>query len=129
MIVLPIALASAFGAIEAAPSVHIESAGQIVVECADERPELCAVELEQGDLAPFAGQLLTPALALALGQAADSCDARMKLLLDRQALLLKLAHERELAAARPRFWERPSFVAAATATSFVLVLLAFSRVP
>ncbi|MFA4944425.1 MAG: hypothetical protein WC789_06965 [Lentisphaeria bacterium] len=39
----------------------------------------CSTPLQAGQVAPYAGQLLTPRLAVDLGQRAQGCDARMEL--------------------------------------------------
>lgn len=46
---------------------------------------LCAVPMAAGQPAPYDGQLLTPKLALHLGQQAEGCDARLGLLSTRMA--------------------------------------------
>ena len=45
--------------------------------------KLCAVPVAAGQPAPYDGQLLTPDLALHLGQQAEGCDARLRLLTNR----------------------------------------------
>ncbi len=45
-------------------------------ECDPEKPANCAQALDKGEPAPFAGQLLTPSLAIDLALKADQCDAR-----------------------------------------------------
>ena len=52
-------------------------------ECDPQDPKKCSQPLLEGQAAPFAGQLLTPRLAIDLGQKASGCDARMQLELDR----------------------------------------------
>ena len=48
-------------------------------ECDAQDPDKCSQPLEAGEPAAFAGQLLTPKLALTLGQAAESAGIRLKL--------------------------------------------------
>lgn len=99
------------------------------------RAEEAAVPLEAGEAAPFAGQLLTPDLALKLGMGLEGCRARKKLelehtremcrvraayevadrkireggLQDRVTLLESELERAHLAAQRP-WWEDPGFV-------------------
>lgn len=47
--------------------------------CDSDFPDRCAVPLEAGAPAPFGGQLLSPELALALGQKADRQDRLLRL--------------------------------------------------
>lgn len=58
-------------------------------ECDPGDPQRCAMPLQQGQAAPFPGQLLTPKLAIDLGQKANYCEDRLK---------LEVAREREIAA-------------------------------
>lgn len=53
----------------------------------------CAVPLRIGGVAPFAGQLLTPELALQLAQGADSCAQRAEA--DKKRLLAEATIERQ----------------------------------
>ena len=62
-------------------SVNLKAQEKI---CLDDNPEFCAVGIEAGAIAPFAGQLLTPKLAIQLGQKADTCDQRLDLELKRE---------------------------------------------
>lgn len=68
--------------------------------CDPEDPQSCSQPLQEGDRAPYAGQLLTPRLALKLGQLADRCAAELEL---QQGYLTKLAAiEKELGEARAK---------------------------
>lgn len=53
------------------------------VVCDPDDPEICSQPLQEGETAAFSGQLLTPKLAIQLGQAADSFDVRLELELGR----------------------------------------------
>jgi len=48
------------------------------VECDPEHPKRCSTGLQEGQKAPYAGQLLTPELALFLGGAAEDCPDRIR---------------------------------------------------
>ena len=75
-----VTLTSYLGAVQAA-SVKI---------CNPQDPTKCSQPLNEGDEAPFAGQLLTTDLAIELGQRADGCDQRLKLSLDYQQRITNL---------------------------------------
>lgn len=68
--------------------------------CDPEDSQACSQPLQEGEVAPFTGQLLTPRLAVNLGQKATGCDWRVQLerdYVDRMAvvdrdLLLKKVH-------------------------------------
>lgn len=97
--------------------------------CDPQDPALCSQGLRLGDVAPFAGQLLTDALAIRLGQKADQATKRLDLEvefvkkqaavdlgLERQLRAIdKEAHDREVALlkeqAKVPFYQRPGFVA------------------
>lgn len=102
--------------------------------CSPADPTRCAQPLEKGQIAPYAGQLLSPNLAIDLGQKATFCDERLKLELDHakavcdigtQLASSLLLQEREMTKTRanllieqlsfarqPNPWyERPIFVA------------------
>jgi hypothetical protein len=104
-------------------------------ECDPKDPTACAAPVEKGQPAPLSGQVLTPTLAIKLGQKADRCDAvtalevgYTKKLADVDLALEKqqraednAAHLREMAAmqkaldeVKPPFYERPWFVATVT---------------
>lgn len=106
--------------------------------------DLQALALTQGEPAPFAGQLLTPDLAICLGQRANDAEKRFRLDLDRQLRLSKfdLDHEkrlhqidleadaaekdalnRALEAATPPFYERPAFTIPTTAAVIITIFL------
>lgn len=51
-------------------------------ECVPEDTDKCTQPLLKGEVAPFSGQLLTPKLAIDLGQKAESFDIRLKLELE-----------------------------------------------
>ena len=63
-------------------------------ECDPDFPDRCSVPLAAGEAAPFAGQLISPSLAIALGQKAAGCDARVE---------LETTHTASVAAARCRY--------------------------
>lgn len=67
-------------------------------ECATDDPALCSTPMAQGDVAPYAGQLLTTKLAIQLGQKADSADERVQLEVQHATQLIKidLALEQQL---------------------------------
>ncbi len=113
-------------------------------DCDPLDPTRCAVPLKLGQPAPFSGQLLSPNLALDLGQRAELADLRLDLELKRATGLLsaELALERRhreieqeafaaqigllenrLEDAHQRLWYRePVFVAAVSVVLTVLVL-------
>jgi len=119
------------------------SAGEVV--CYPSDPKKCSTGLKTGDSAPYDGQLLTPKLAIELGQKAESFDARLKLELDFKTKTLQIDLELEkslrendresfnlertllmkrLAEASSRPWyESPVFVATATVVGVVLVII------
>jgi hypothetical protein len=105
--------------------------------------EICATPLAKGERAPFDGQLLTPKLAIKLGQRAEAFDLRLKLEVDHATKLAALdltlekrlreidaaaasaredALRRALEEERQRWYERPPFVAAASAALAVGLL-------
>jgi len=111
--------------------------------CDPKDPKKCAVSLKVGEPAPFAGQLLTPTLAIDLGQKADSFDKRLSLELGykTRTLQIELDLERRLrkidldafqrsetllltrleeAHYRP-WYEHPAFVSVVTAAILSLV--------
>lgn len=59
-------------------------------DCDPDDPSRCAQPLQKGQPAPFDGQLLTPALAIALGLKADRCDAYAALEASRAAELANI---------------------------------------
>lgn len=106
--------------------------------CDPGEPRHCAVGLQEGQKAPFAGQLLSDDLAVSLGLKADGCDARLAIEVDfaKRAAGVELGLERQLRAidqdackqatallqrrleealAPPPVYERPWFVATVTA--------------
>lgn len=123
-------------------------------ECDPGDPQKCSQPLLQGQAAPFAGQLLTPKLALDLGQKAAYCEERLQIELRKErdlavvqkaldARLLEI--EREGAAMKlaivqkaldqthglvppPAWYERPPVVAAATATGVLGLLVVSAKV-
>lgn len=106
-------------------------------------PEKCSQPLKMGSQAPFSGQLLTPKLAIDLGQKAAYCDDRLNLELKYQKSLLSIELELEkklrvndqehfqkeinlltkrLKEAHSRPWyEHPAFVATVTAVAMALI--------
>jgi hypothetical protein len=48
-------------------------------ECDPKDPSMCSTPMRRGEVAPYAGQLLSPVLAISLGQAADHCDEQIAL--------------------------------------------------
>lgn len=119
------------------------SAGEVV--CDPQDPEKCSVGLKSGDSAPFDGQLLTPKLAIDLGQKADSFKLRLDLEVKFQTRLLqidldlqkslrendrkafdlerKLLMDRLKEAHNRPWYESPAFVAVVTAVGVVLVFV------
>jgi len=63
----------------AATILSLRAAAEPKSECDAEFPDRCSTPLEIGDPAPYAGQLLTPSLAVHLGQAVDKCEDRAAL--------------------------------------------------
>ena len=61
-------------------------------------PHLCSTPLRRGEVAPYAGQLLSPALAIQLGQEADHCEERILLEVARTSSLaaVELDYARDL---------------------------------
>lgn len=118
-------------------------AGEIVCDPSD--PKKCSTGLKTGDSAPYDGQLLTPKLAIELGQKADSFDKRLELELNFKTKTLqieldlekqlrkndkdsfdlreKLLMERLKEAHSKPWYEHPAFVATATAVGVVLVII------
>ena len=113
-------------------------------ECDPQDPEMCAQPLLVGETAPFSGQLLSPKLAITLGQKADASDLRLKLETERLNSLhkietdyLKRVHELDnqaasqqidllttrLKDAQARPWyEHPAFVAVVVCVGTIAVL-------
>lgn len=114
------------------PPASTERASEPV--CDPKDPTRCSAPLRTGDLAPFNGQLLSPDLAIDLGQKAELFDLRLDLELKRATGLLQadLSLERQLRennrkafeaqivllttrleeAHHRLWWEHPVFVAA-----------------
>jgi len=69
--------------------------------------EHCATPLQKGELAPYAGQLLSAPLAIDLGMKAMYCDERLKLELNflKKDLGLELNLERQLRENDRKVWE------------------------
>lgn len=126
------ALAISLAALSAAPA----AARDLIPACDPEKPTHCSVDLEQGEVAPFSGQLLTPDLAFELGWRAQSFEKRLKAELDLKLGIMKIdlelarkLHQVDLkacdaskqvltqaleeASSRP-FYEHPAFVATIT---------------
>jgi len=105
-----------------------------VAVCTPGDPSECSQPLEEGESAPFRGQLLTPKLAIKLGQQAAGCQDRIKVEVDYATkmsgidlTLERKTHEIDLAAwkqekavmmaaleeaKKPTPWyEKPAFVA------------------
>lgn len=57
------------------PSAFASSPESPPIECAPGWPTRCVVEIRAGEKARFDGQLMTPDLAIHLGQAAEGCRA------------------------------------------------------
>ena len=53
-------------------------------ECSIKNPTHCSQDLEEGDIAPFSGQLLTPDLAINLGQKSLYFKDRLKIEVDKK---------------------------------------------
>lgn len=58
-------------------------AQQLDKECDPDDSESCSQPLIEGETAPFSGQLLTPRMAIKLGQRAASFDVRLELEMER----------------------------------------------
>lgn len=113
--------------------------------CDPEQPSHCSAAMTAGQVAPFDGQLVSPDLAITLGQRAEHCDARIGLEADRvrgleraEAQLCRRMAVIDKAAAGERerllqealeacegtpWWESPPFVAAVTAVVTTAALL------
>lgn len=74
-------------------SGRTNGADRIVCDPLD--PKSCSTPLKDGEAAPYAGQLLTPKLAITLGQKAQWCDQRWQLKLDREVGLLQVELDKE----------------------------------
>jgi len=117
-------------------------------ECDAQDPTRCAAPINKGDVAPFDGQILTPALAIVLSQKAERCEATHKLEVDYAKRLsdndLELermrgavdvethrleadACKRHLEAALPPWYAHPIFVATVasvlTSGAFTLAII------
>lgn len=68
-------------------------------ECDPSDPQRCSMPLKRGEVAPYAGQLLTPKLAVSLGQAAEHCDEAIALEVSRtsSASVVEIRHARAVA--------------------------------
>ena len=119
-------------------------------ECDPEDPLKCSTPLREGEKAPYTGQILSPKLAIDLGQKAYFCDERLDLTLkfERAKLQVDLGLEkqlriqdreaweakekvlmRELEASRSRpFYEHPLFVATVSVVLTVGVVWAAKEV-
>lgn len=64
---------------------------EYVAECDGEDPSMCAQPLRRGEVAPFDGQLISPELAISLGQRALNFDIELTIELDRQQQIHELA--------------------------------------
>jgi hypothetical protein len=116
--------------------------------CDPGEPSHCAVEVQKGEKAPFTGQLLTPELALNLGQRAESCDARVRIEVSRTASvaaankvadsriaasdLLAMTRERDLERrlreeSAPGLLEHPLVVSGLTAVLVILLVTASAK--
>lgn len=76
--------------------------------CDPKDPEKCSQALEKGEEAPFAGQLLTPKLAISLGQKAERFEVELELERDRDRALAQvdLDLERKLHKLDAESWAR-----------------------
>ena len=114
-------------------------------ECDPDDPELCSAPVNEGDPAPFSGQILTTKLAISLGQKADSFEARLKIELERVDGIwgLKLQYEQDthridntakdkqievlqeaLARAVVKHWyEHPGYIATISVIATILVFV------
>lgn len=77
-----------------------------------------ATPIEEGEPAPYSGQLLDPETAIKLSQKAGNCDIRLNLELER----MKAIHEAQLEAVRPKWFEHPAFVATMTVLGVVSIV-------
>lgn len=118
--------------------------------CDPSDPSKCSAPLTKGVIAPFDGQLLTPALAVDLGLKAQFCDARIGLEVEHARALAKVDLDLErqlraidavkaratdevlrqqLEAVTPPVYERPWFVATvATVVTVAAYALAMKSV-
>lgn len=118
------------------------------VECDEREPSRCAASIRKGEAAPFDGQVLTTSLAIALGQKAESCDARIAIELEhaKRVAAIDLELERRLRSIeaeasiharqaleryadelRPRWWEKPIIVSGVTAGVVLLAVFAVGQ--
>lgn len=75
--------------------------------CAQGDPSQCSQPVEKGQVVPFSGQLLTPNLAISLGQKASFCDERLTLELKhvKAESTIDLTLEKQLRANDRLTWE------------------------
>jgi hypothetical protein len=73
-------------------------------ECDPEDPTACSTPVNKGQVAPYSGQLLTPTLAIRLGQTAEHCDDRIELEVSHTSSIarVRLDYERALRVADVR---------------------------
>lgn len=67
------------------------------IECAPDFPTRCAASIQSGDPAPFDGQVLTPDMAIFLGQSANACGERIAAEVARTSSTAKADRARDLA--------------------------------
>lgn len=95
---------------------------QAEIICADDFPTRCTVEIKAGEKARFAGQLVTPDMAIYFGQTADSWERRMTAEVARTSSIAHAdaARDKQVAAAdlREMTSERDTYKRAADRTIF-----------
>ena len=115
------------------------------VVCAEDWPTRCAVEIKAGDKARFAGQLMTPDMAIYLGQSASSCEDRTSIEVTRTASIAEADAQRDAriaaadkrvveverdaykeAASRP-FYEHPIVVSIVTAAVLISLFVVVKK--
>jgi len=123
-------------------------AGTENAECSLKKPTHCSQDMEEGDIAPFSGQLLTPNLALHLGQKAMYYNARLNLEVEKKTGLFQaeinrlnaLRESDQVTYAKKEemylkeidrldsFWKQPIVVAAGTTLAICLTVLVIDQV-
>jgi len=126
--------------------VHVGFESDAHAECDPEFRDFCAIRVDEGEPAPFSGQLLSDELAIALIQKAEDCDKECELKLARtssvtnvlldaaeKALILQrdaanqegfvrgrsVGYEEGYKAASPSWYERPVVAVVLTAVTVV----------
>ncbi len=113
-------------------------------QCVEGNPDHCVQPLEEGEPAPFFGQLYTPELAIDHSEKVHSFDQRLRLEIGRvrdrleikiegcqrrreidadAATKIAVVHQKALDAAYPSWYEHPAFVIPMTAVAVAVIIL------